>query len=507
MKKISVLAIILALSLLSGIGLAETGASFSMMGLEGSDAGRTWSENLFFQRMQEKTGISFTIDQYVDSAAYQAAKDAAFAGGSLPDVLFKANLSPREEMAYLASGQLVDLAPYLEEYAPTVHTILEAREDWRAIITQPNGAITSLPILNGAERQCCIWINRVWLDALGLAMPTTIEEYTDVLRAFRNGDPNGNGKQDEVPLSIVGPWEAKYMLHAWGIVADDYNIFVDDAGVVRFAPFEPGYREFVEWLAMAQSEALIGSETFRQTQGTRTTELSTMDADAPLTYGGIVSTAPYTMIDIDKTLDYAVIPPLTHDGQQVYRLLLNGVGRGAFAITSACEDIPAALQWVDKLYTEEIGRLAFAGLEGEDYTFQPDGTWKWEVGDEYYRLNDLVTQVIIAGDSLTPGLEPAAFMRNSEIAADNYARRQVDSIRDTLVEPFPVTWPTDEAREERIAALQAPLAACVDTAIANFAMGKIELNDDNWNAFLEELNTLGVDEFLSLWQAKYDEVK
>lgn len=43
------------------------------------------------------------------------------------------------------------------------------------------------------------FINRTWLDRLGLAVPTTIEELTDVLRAFRDRDPNGNGLADEIP--------------------------------------------------------------------------------------------------------------------------------------------------------------------------------------------------------------------------------------------------------------------------------------------------------------------
>ncbi|MFP3340659.1 sugar ABC transporter substrate-binding protein, partial [Micrococcus sp. SIMBA_131] len=46
-------------------------------------------------------------------------------------------------------------------------------------------------------------INKTWLDELGLEMPTTLEKYHDVLIAFKEKDPNGNGKQDEVPLSFM----------------------------------------------------------------------------------------------------------------------------------------------------------------------------------------------------------------------------------------------------------------------------------------------------------------
>lgn len=504
MIKRHLLALCLALSLL--LPALAMGETFTMMGFEQDSETRVWADNLFFDRMAEETGTSFTFQQYSEETAYDEAKAAVFSGAQdLPDVLFKAALSPEEEMRYVQAGQLVDLSPYLEEHAPTLAAILEARPDWKRIVAQPDGTIASLPALNGAERQCCIWINREWLDALGLQMPTDIDGLTEVLRAFRDGDPNGNGSKDEVPLTLLGPWEAKFMLHAWGLVPNDYNIFVDAQGTVQFAPSLPEYRDFVAWLQMAVAEGLVDEDGFRTTHTTRSTQLSTED-DAPILYGGLVSIAPYTLLDMDDTLAYAVLPPLSFGGEQVYRQLLGGVGRGTFAITSACTDIPAALRWVDALYTEAGGRLAFAGLEGEDYAVRDDGSWSWNASGDYLGLSDLVDNRVISAGNSTPGLEPAAFMRNGEIAADTHTRRQVDSIRDTFVEPFPVYWPTDAAREARIAELQLALATCLDEAIGNFALGKEALTDESWNALLAELDALGKDEFVRLWQEIYDEL-
>lgn len=504
-------AFLMILALLAPAALAE-GKTYAMLAMELEDPARDWTQNRFFQVMEARTGIAFAFDKYNDEAGYQAAKEAAFAdGGALPDVLFKACLTDDEEMAWGASGQLVDLAPYLEAYAPNLYAILEARPDWRAVITQPDGKITSLPFLNGADRQAALWINSVWLNALGLDMPTTIDEYTQVLRAFRDGDPNANGKRDEIPLSIVGPWEAKFLLHAWGLVPNDYNIYVDGEGKVQFAPYDGAYYDFVQWLNMALSEGLLYADAFRMPQSGRSNILTTSSSDSsePMTIGSMLTNAPFTLIDMSRTQDYAVLPPLqSADGSRVYRQLLNGVARGMFAITSAAEaDVGALLGWVDYLYTEEGGRLAFAGLEGEDYTFLDDGTWTWtENEDDFVRLSEVVEKSIIAGDGITPGLEPAAFMRNGQIAADTYARRQTDVLRDTLVEPYPVTWPTDAAREARIAELQMALATTLDTAIANFASGQEALTEASWQALLDELDALGVDEFVQLWQAKYDEL-
>ncbi len=51
-----------------------------------------------------------------------------------------------------------------------------------------------------------VWINSEWLEALGLSVPETAEEFAEVLYRFKTEDPNGNGIEDEIP--IIGALEA-----------------------------------------------------------------------------------------------------------------------------------------------------------------------------------------------------------------------------------------------------------------------------------------------------------
>src|SRR5699024_41996 len=72
-------------------------------------------------------------------------------------------------------------------------------------ITQLDGNIYSLPVVNECYH-CSVpnkfWINKTWLDNLGLEMPTTLDEFYDVLVAFRDQDANGNGDpNDEIPFA------------------------------------------------------------------------------------------------------------------------------------------------------------------------------------------------------------------------------------------------------------------------------------------------------------------
>ena len=99
---------------------------------------------------------------------------------------------------------IVPLNDLIEEHAPHIKEVLENNEYYKAMNTAPDGKIYGLTGLNECFH-CSypnkMWINTKWLEQLGLAKPTTPEEFKAVLEAFKTQDPNGNGKADEVPLS------------------------------------------------------------------------------------------------------------------------------------------------------------------------------------------------------------------------------------------------------------------------------------------------------------------
>ena len=138
MRKI--MAVLLAvLMLFSGMGAfageVQKAPDFIMEGFDGDSSNHVWDTNLFFSRMQEKTGISFQFRQYTDYDQWTERKNALLEGEDLPDVLFKAGLTAGEIRDLAAKGVIVDLKPYLEECAPDLWALLQEREDWMAAIT------------------------------------------------------------------------------------------------------------------------------------------------------------------------------------------------------------------------------------------------------------------------------------------------------------------------------------------------------------------------------------
>ena len=84
---------------------------------------------------------------------------------------------------------------------------------------------------------------------------------------------------------------------------------------------------------------------------------------------------PYTHVPSAAAADYDALLMPDASGATRWRDLLGEVWTGCFAVSSSCEDPAAALRWVDALYGEDGALLAYAGVEGEDYVWNADGTW------------------------------------------------------------------------------------------------------------------------------------
>ena len=479
--------------LLPALSMAQT--SFTMAGFDGEESSRDWATNGFFTRMEARTGLSFTFQQYNEQAKWQAAKNAMFAeGGQLPDVLFKAALTTDELIRYTESGQLIDLLPLLAEHAPNLWALLESHPDWLKAITLPNGKVGALPAIQELAPQNAMWINQSWLDKLGLQEPTDMESLRKVLTAFRDRDPNGNGKKDEIPMLFLGPWELKFFGHAWGVAANDYNIYLDDQGQVKYWPQENSFFEMAETLRGLYADGLLDPEGFVTADALR----RVTDSDAVITYGAFFAPSPVSLLSFSNaTENYTVMGPFEYEGQKVYRDLIGNVTRGTFAITSACEDPAALLAWVDVLYTEEGAIEAMVGQEDVNYFFREDESWDWVGGAEGLGVNGL-NELTIYDTGDMPWLFPLDFN-------NRYVESNVGRMNGELAElcSHVVAFPTYTLTSEEnayVGQLQLTLGRYVDETLARMVLGELEINEETRADFLKGLEERGVQDMINFWQ-------
>ncbi len=267
-------------------------------------------------------------------------------------------------------------------------------------------------------------------------------------------------------------------------------------GQVRYLPLEDNFPAFIRKMADWYKAGLLDKSGFTTMDSLR----RVTDAKSVNRYGAFLSPLPTGLVPVEWTGEYTAVMPLLYEGQAVYRAVTGRVNFGTYALTSACRDIPGMLKWVDYLYTEEGAKLAGIGLENEDYVVDGDGSWRLlnENADRTY-----IAHVAIASDHAAPGISNEQFqMRYSDKTVRDLTE-QTAAVAALSVLPFPEIPLTDE-EVEKIAPLQAKLGRYVDESIARFVLGEWESDEARFNDFRKELDELGLEEFLAIWQSIYD---
>lgn len=491
-------ALILAVLLLFSFAQAEEqktqkAPDFIMEGYDGDLNYRNWDTNLFFERMQEKTGIGFQFRQYRDFTEWTRRKAELLRGEDLPDVLFKAELEAGEVRDLYEAGYIIDLAPLMEQYAPNLWKLLEDHPEWKKAVSMADGAVPALPGINMLQNNDAMWINSDWLRRTEKEMPSTAEELTEVLRAFKTKDPNNNYQQDEVPLTFIGMWELRFLGHAFGLIDNDFYVRVEDGKVVSSLATEEN-RAFLTWLHELWQEGLIDHSGFANTDSMR----QVTDDKKPNVYGMILSSTPLTVVTQSHLGEYSLLEPLSWQGKQVYRDLLGDLIRGTFAITSSCKEPERLLAWVDNLYTEEGSNLAHYGLEGDDYIWDEDGWWEWNA-DLETTGNEILPEHTLSEGGATPGITDVRFQLKYRDETTRKSVEQLNALKQYSVFPFPYITLSRED-ESRIAELQRGLSAYAEKTMACFVTGDLELTDANWDQFCASVQEKGLTEMMGIWQ-------
>ncbi len=497
MRKICALGLVLVLLLGVVPGLA--GGEYHLAGYAGESVGQNWSTNLFFQRWAEKFDLSFNFSQFDSYSDWQKEIQLYLNGATLPDALFKAELSVQDTQALYESGLIIDLTPYIEADMPNLAALLKENSQWEKAITLKDGAIAALPGLTQMQTNNAMWINTQWLQNVKMEVPTDKASFEAVLKAFKTQDPNKNGKDDEIPLTFLGTWDIKFLAHAFGIIANDYNIYVNEAGQVCYLAYAENVRDFVAWVRDLYTQGLIDKNGFTTTDSLR----QITDEKAAVTYGIIMGSSPVNLLPKADTTVYDIMNPLIYNNTQVYRDLTGNVTRGTLCITKSCKDPHALLKAVDYLYTDEGAMLAQVGIEGVEYTVEENGKWALKV-DENTDLNTTMREATITdGGSLSYFVSAKSMLNFSdEKTVKNF--EQLNSFNQLCQMPYPLVV-LDQATQTRVDGLQKTLGRLLDMHLGRFILGQVELNDENWNALLLQLNENGLDEFMAIWQKAYDE--
>ncbi|SFM30053.1 putative aldouronate transport system substrate-binding protein [Paenibacillus sp. 1_12] len=467
---------------------------------------KSYNEMEAYKEMERITGVKVDFQHPPQGGTAEKEQfNLMLTSGTLPDVIeYNWNGYPGGPEKAIKDNRIVKLNDYIDKYAPNYKKVLDSNPEWKKQVTTDDGSIVGFHFIRG-DRSLQIFrgaiIREDWLNKLGLKKPTTIDEWYTVLKAFKEKDPNGNGKADEVPLllSLSELKNTQAFVGAYGVSSGFYK----EGNTVKYGPIEQGYKEFLTTMNKWYKEGLIDRDF-------AATDTKLLDAKVTGNQlgaivgaaGGALGKYMNLMASKDKTFKLSGVPyPVLKAGDKPqFGHFDQPVPGKSAAITTSNKNIVETIKWLDMGYSEQGHMLFNFGKEGVSY--------KLENG--YPKYTDTITN---NPDGLPMSQAIAKHNRASWDGIMVQDKRYSDQYQSQVPEQLeaidiwstpinekvmpPVTPNKDESG--KYASVMTDINTYKDEMYNKFIMGAEPI--ENFDKYVKTLKGMGIDDAINIQQA------
>lgn len=312
--------------------------------------------------------------------------------GEMPDVVQFVN---GMESGLAKEGALLDLTDYLPKYAPHLWEAVpeEVWDIMRSYDPSGEGRIYMTPSVIDYVRHGAM-IRQDWLDKLGLKMPTTQEEFVNVLRAFKTQDPNGNGLADEIPTG--GRAEARWMdnlFAMYGIAMwEGYPQWDTYDGELTYSAVTPNMRDALEFISGLYQEGLLDAETLMNDKADWDGKINSNQVGVFFQWAEqsyMYATNIYNATGVKA--DWTVMPVISADGYEGFYTKKPTVGaRLGVKNMDDPARIEAAMKVLDAYGNKELLDTLYLGPEGMKSYRDESGVLKRMPEDKTVQENHVI---------------------------------------------------------------------------------------------------------------------
>ena len=500
-----------------------------------------YSELTMFKYLSEITGLNFKFVT-PDTSAYNNQKASAWSTGSLPDLfLFNNSLAEQVQYAergydayvpfnddnysYKAGGQLINVGNIIDNYMPNYKAGLEKNfgvdasiQDAIKTATLADGKMYVTVSVNDVARDLTykMFINQEWIDNINRnyggyndrLLPnadeiTTIEQYVNVLRAFRDLDANDNGDpNDEIPVTAKSmEYLRNFILQSYGYVSGGPEI-TDDGFV--YVPYTEAYRKYLQLANRLYSEGLLHKDTFSISTDNQMAQYGNQGR-----LGSFVAAAAYLIVGYDRESEYTTFGPLTssyYTGTPL-QYCTNYFKADGACIPQSSKYVREVARLIDIMYSDLGTQLIAYGVEGTDWTWDDDAhtSWTFHVPDswtgnqEQYRAT--ITPNVGSASALYWSNEFVGKMDDEIISALN---KMSERYRPYLKIAEPTEIRLSSTEYDQITTIKATLDPQLKYLEACFIRGeKDPTSEGDWASFISTLDGIGAKDLLKCYNDAY----
>lgn len=476
-----------------------------------------------FKRLQEKTNVeiewtAIQADQWGDKISLAMANV-----DTLTDFVFSAGFGDSDLLKYADQGVIIPLEEYIDAYMPNLKTVFDKYPEYRAMCTDSEGHIWALPWIEqlGSEKTAIqtvgnmSFINKKWLDFLKLDIPETVDEFEQVLIAFRD---HASELQAEfgidgsiIPMSCIvndGDQDPCILINGFGEGYGDADkgrhIAVTDDKKVICAATQEGFKKGIAWLHQLYDEGLIDPEAFTQ-------EWSTYVSKGKSGRYGVCFS--WDIANIDNLEDWVPLPALTADVRNITPQngsFTSGFDRGRCVVTAVAEQPALVCAWLDQMYDPFQSPQNNWGTYGEDDEFDIFELGKNEAGEDMLKhapLGDASPVEVREAESVGGPLAILDEYYGVYVTCPDDAQYRLDWIEEYYTPDmntkyvYPNVFMSRDDTEE-LSNLQADIEKRIKTAKSDWIMNGF--TDADWDEYLKELDSYGLNDYLEIFQRYLD---
>lgn len=490
--------------------------TITILGVEGWSPFTDWSivdEFGTYQVLQEwlhERNIDIECET-VAAEQYEVVLQTRLASGqTLPDICKTHTMDTASLLALAKQGTIVPIEDCFDKYSDGTakKTIEETYPNARPLMTAPDGHMYWFsniqrkympPENESVDAQFAMMYRKDWADKLNIAAPTTLDEFTDMLRAFRDQDANGDGAANE--LANIGISDLRNTLaQCFGIPAG--LIALDkDRKEVTSGWYGEHVKEYFDYLASLVQEGLVDPSA-------NTDEIMAQNRfGATVNYPNFV-TMEAACADLAPDANYVGLTPLK---------AIDGVEPGcvaepgnlvweSYVVTKDCKDLEAIGALFDVVYSDEYGVLCPYGREGFEWVYDDSGAINCDEADLDANLDRRIACGALLWNGVLPRVQAvndlnylapinedkgAAFLALVEWPVQYPDGLQIEGL---------VAVPTDE-EAERINTLKTNVETASSELSTKLALGQI--STDQLEAEIQKMDEMGLRELIEIYNARY----
>ncbi|WP_409340816.1 extracellular solute-binding protein [Paenibacillus sp. MBLB4367] len=331
---------------------------------------QTAEEKRVHDRIAEQTGVDvrFVFSDGGPGGPCRSKRAAMLSSGEQLDF---AELSITEAVQAFNEGLLLPLNDLLDRYGTHLKTNI-VPEAFK--LATYEGNILGIPIENGLYTLNALQIRADWLAKLQLPLPRTIDEFEQVLKAFKERDPDGNGKMDTVPLTVVSDGAYNMLEGVLGssFLPQGYAWWQDADGKLKPPELHPAYKQLLAKLASWNEKGYLWSDLLLSAANKQQELIADNRA------GAVAASFSGTIVNAGEVLrksvsDYSYVPIVLEGEQGLNRLPASPVTHSVWVIYKKNASPEAVMKFFDYQGTYEGNMLTSFGIEGDNYTATPDG--------------------------------------------------------------------------------------------------------------------------------------